>query len=60
MKDLLKEVILVSESGKAEEYPYESESYRKLSLISWVVSLSWSPGAVAIAVVEVGKGLLAG
>ena len=50
----------MSESGKAEEYPSESESYRKLSLISWVVSLSWSPGAVSIAVVEVGKGLLAG
>ena len=60
MKEPLKEVILVSESGKSEEYPSESESSRKLSLISWVVSLSWSPGAVAIAVVEDGKGLLAG
>ena len=60
MKEPLKEVILVSESEKAEEYTSESESSRELSLISWVVSLSWSPGAVAIAVVEVGKGFLSG
>ena len=60
MKELLKKVIMVSEPEKAEDYPSESESYRKLSLISWVVALSWSPEAVAIAVVEDGKGFLAG